>query len=110
MAALPKIIKATHLFISKGHESLHPFLRNDGTEILPKGLAIATQTTSDGTVKRLEIYNPTPLRPNETTKFIATICDGAKFVQLDEYITNDGLMQFPLNAKIKRGFFGWKLV
>ena len=109
LSAVPKIIEITRLQVSAGRQYLHPYLHNDGTSDLAVGHVVAMQTSRDGTVKQLRIFNGTPLQPGQTTKLIEQVFD-AKSIQLQCYEVSHSSVRFPMTGTLRMGFFGgWSI-
>ena len=71
--------------------------------ISPTGEIIATQTRRDRTIKRLSIYNDTPLQPGDATTLLVQVFN-AREIRLDEYeYRKSGEKQsFAMHCKIRK--------
>ena len=88
---------------------LHPFLKNNGSEILKTGNVICKQKSKDGTVSTVRIYNSTELEPGETTKLITELFDHPRELKITAYEESGGTI-YSMEYVAKRGFFGgWSL-
>ncbi len=99
MTAIPTIVRVK----CSVDTYLDLFLKNTGTSTLPTGEIIATQTSRDRTIKRLSIYNDTPLQPGETTKLVEQVFD-AREIRFNEYkyVKSGEKQSFPMHGKIRK--------
>ncbi len=101
MAAKPELVKLSLPWL---------YLRNDGDAALGTGFLKYKMTLRDGTVSDGVAQNSTVLAPGETTRILFNGSIDARSAQVVSYAEmQQGGRTYPMNALMKRGFFGWSL-